>query len=267
MKNLEGKLAVITGASGGLGTGFAEALANRKCNLVLVARSQDKLTYLQQKLSQNTGVTVNVVPIDLAGKEAPLQLYRFVKERSVPVDFLVNNAGLGLVGPFLETGWEEDEAMLDLNVRALHHLTKFFLWDMVDQGYGRILNVASIAGFQPMPYFAAYAATKAHVLSLSEALNIELAKTNVRVSALCPGPARTAFWKKAGSRENRILDLMMMENRKVVEYGVELMLSDRASGIPGLFNKLMVFSNRLIPRRLSALISAMAMKESVKVTG
>lgn len=260
MKNLEGKLAVITGASSGLGAGFAEVLAQRKCNLVLVARSEGKLIDLQQELSQRTGATVYVIPVDLARREAPLLLYRFVKELGLPVDFLINNAGLGLVGPFLETGWEEDEALLDLNIRALHHLTKLFLWDMVEHGFGRILNVASVAGFQPMPYFTTYAATKSYVLSLSEALNRELAGTNVRVSALCPGPARTAFWKKAGSRENRILNLMMMEGPKVVEYGVELMLSGRSHGIPGWMNKLMVFSNRLMPRRLVTRLGAAAMR-------
>jgi uncharacterized protein len=261
MFNFEGKLAVITGASSGLGSGFAEALARGKCNLVLVARTKSKLIDLQKRLSQDTGAMIDIVPLDLTRPEAPLHLYRAVKEKGLSVDFLINNAGLGHVGPFMRASLEKDEAMIALNIRALHHLMKLFLRDMIAKDYGRILNVASTAGFQPMPFFSTYAATKSYVLNLSGALNQELSNTDVRVSALCPGPTRTGFWDAAESKGTWFTRLMMMESQKVVEYGIKLMLSDRSSGIPGFMNKLMVFGNRLITRSLAAKITATAMKE------
>ncbi|OGW50738.1 MAG: hypothetical protein A2078_00490 [Nitrospirae bacterium GWC2_57_9] len=260
MNALEGKRAVVTGASSGLGMGFAETLARSKCNLVLAARSEAKLLELQKRLSQGTGVVIDIVPLDLALPEAPSLLYRTVKEKGLPVDFLINNAGLGQVGPFMDTPLEKDEAMIALNIGALHHLMKLFLKDMVETGSGSVLNVASTAGFQPMPYFATYSATKSYVLNLSEALNRELAKTSVRVSALCPGPTRTAFWDAAESKGTWFTRLTMMESQKVVDYGIKLMLSGRSSGIPGISNKLMVFGNRFITRRLAARIGGAAMK-------
>ncbi len=164
-------------------------------------------------------------------------------------------------GSSWDAPWEKDEAMIALNIRAMLHLMKLFLKDMLKKDFGRILNVASSAGFQPIPYFASYAATKSYVLNLSEAVNRELSKTNVRVSALCPGPSRTAFWDAAESKGTWFTNLVMMESQKVVEYGVNLMLSGRPSGIPGLRNKLMVFGSRFITRRFMAKITAMAMKE------
>jgi len=261
MGNLENKLAVITGATSGLGMGFAEALAKRGCNLVLVARTDSKLIDLQKRLSRDTGVAIDIIPLDLALREAPQQLYRTVKEKGLSVDFLINNAGLGHVGPFIDAPLEKDETMIALNISALHHLMKLFLKDMIKKDYGRVLNVASTAGFQPMPFFATYAATKSYVLNLSEALARELSKTNVRVSALCPGPTRTAFWDAAESNGTWFTRLTMMESQVVVEYGIKIMISGRPSGIPGLMNKLMVFSDRFFTRRFMAKITATAMKE------
>lgn len=261
MNHFKGKRAVITGASSGLGRGFAEALAERKCNLVLVARTEEKLVVLQKRLSQDTGVVLDIVPLDLALPEAPSRLYRIVKEKKLSVDFLINNAGLGYVGPFMDAPWEKDETMIALNIRALHHLMKLFLQDMIKKDYGRVLNISSSAAFQPMPFFATYAATKSYVLNLSEALNRELSKTNVRVSALCPGPTRTAFWDAAESKGTWFTKLTMMESQLVVEYGIGLLLSGRPGGIPGLINKLMVFSSRFVTRRLMTRITATAMNE------
>ncbi len=260
MKSLEGKRALITGASSGLGAGFAETLAQKKCNLVLVARSESKLLELQKHLSRDTGVAIEIVPLDLALPEAPSRLYRMVKEKGLSVDYLINNAGLGHVGPFMDAPLQKDEAMIALNIHALHLLMKFFVKDMAEKGYGRVLNVASTAGFQPMPFFATYASTKSYVLNLSEALNRELSKTNVRVSALCPGPTRTAFWDAAESKGTWFTRLTMMESQEVVEYGIKLMLSGQSSGIPGFMNKIMVFGNRFITRRLAAKVGAAAMK-------
>lgn len=260
MYNFEGKLAVITGASSGLGMGFTETLAKRGCDLVLAARTESKLLELKKRLSQDTGAAAEIIALDLARPDAPLRLYQAVKETGRSVDFLINNAGLGHVGPFMGTPAEKDETMIALNISALHHLMKLFLKDMIARDYGRILNVASTAGFQPMPFFATYAATKSYVLNLSEAVNRELTRSNVRVSALCPGPTRTSFWEAAESKGTWFTDLVMMKSQKVVEYGIKQMLSGRPSGIPGLANKLMVFGNRFVTRSLAAKITATAMK-------
>jgi len=258
---VSGKLAVVTGASSGLGADIATVLAERGCNLVLVARSQDKLQSLRARLHRDCGVTVEIVPLDLSQADAPARLHGMVTARGFNVDFLVNNAGLGAVGPFSAMNWERDEQMMNVNIRALHQLTRLFLADMLASGQGRILNVASVAGFQAIPYFSTYAATKAYVLSLSEALHAELAGTDVKVSALCPGATRTAFWDVAGGGSNRVLNFRMMDCRAVAEYGVALMLSGRPVGVPGLMNKLMILLRRFVPRSWAAAVTAAVMKE------
>jgi uncharacterized protein len=261
MKTLKGKFAVVTGASTGIGADCAEILAEHGCGLLLVARTESKLKELQQRLVDRPGLRVEILALDLAQAESPERLFQTVQQMGLGVDFLINNAGLGRLGEFAKATWSTDEAMIDLNIRALHHLTRLFLPHMLDRGGGRILNVASMVGFLPMPYFATYAATKAYVLNFSEALNVELANTNVRVSALCPGTTRTPFWKTAGSTGNWIRDRAAMESRQVAEYGIRLMLTGRASGVPGFMNKMLVFAMRLLPRRVSARLGALVLRE------
>ena len=260
MNSVSGKLAVVTGASSGLGADIAAVLAERGCNLVLAARREDKLHNLKERLSRSSGVSIDVVSLDLSQADAPARLHGIVNDRGIKVDFLVNNAGLGAIGSFSSMTWERDEQMINVNIRALHHLTRLFLADMLANGHGRILNLASVAGFQAIPYFSTYAATKAYVLSLSEALNAELAGTDVKVIALCPGATRTAFWDVAGGGNNCVLNLRMMDSRAVAEYGVRLMLAGRPVGVPGLMNKLMILVRRLVPRRWSAAVAAAVMK-------
>ena len=260
MNSVSGKLAVVTGASSGLGADIAAVLAERGCNLVLAARREDKLHNLKERLSRSSGVSIDVVSLDLSQADAPARLHGIVNDRGIKVDFLVNNAGLGAIGSFSSMTWERDEQMINVNIRALHHLTRLFLADILANGHGRILNLASVAGFQAIPYFSTYAATKAYVLSLSEALNAELAGTDVKVIALCPGATRTAFWDVAGGGNNCVLNLRMMDSRAVAEYGVRLMLAGRPVGVPGLMNKLMILVRRLVPRRWSAAVAAAVMK-------
>jgi short-subunit dehydrogenase len=260
MRDLENKFAIVTGASTGIGADFAELLAARGCGLLLVARTESKLRDLQQRLSQSTGM-IQILALDVGLPGSPQRVFQEIERQNLKVDFLVNNAGFGSVGDFAEVPWETDEALINLNVRALHHLTKLFVKHMADRGGGHILNVASMVGFQPAPHFAAYAATKAYVLSLSVALNVELAGTNVRVSALCPGTTRTPFWQAAGSRGNRIREFSMMDSRKVADCGLRLMLSGNAIGIPGLMNNLMIFVSRFVPRVMAARVSGFFMKE------
>ncbi len=258
---LDGRWALVTGASGGIGADLAAVLAEKKCNLVLAARSESKLQEVGRDLTAKHGVEVRVVPKDLSLQEGPKELHEYVTGEGLTVDFLLNNAGLGSVGPTLDTPWERHEAMIVLNVRALLHLSWLFLPQMISRDSGRILNMASLAAFQPMPGFASYAATKSFVLHLTEALSVELAGTNVRVSALCPGFTRTDFWETAGSQGNWFRKQLTVDSRGVAEYGVRLMLAGRPVGIPGLINKFVAFSNRLGPRRLSARIAQLLMKE------
>jgi len=261
MKDLAGKFAIVTGASTGIGADFAELLAARGCRLLLVARTEAKLRELQERLSESARVEVQFLALDLGLPESPMKVLEAIQRQNLAVDFLINNAGFGAVGDFTGVPWETDEAVINLNLRALHHLTKLFVKHMRERAGGHILNVASVVSFQPAPHFATYAATKAYVLSLSAALNVELAGTNVRVSALCPGATRTPFWQVAGSRINWMRDFSMMESHTVAEYGIRLMLSGRPIGIPGLMNKIMIFSSRLLPRSVATRISGFLMKE------
>lgn len=261
MKKLNGKFAVITGASTGIGADCAEVLAENGCHLLLVARTESKLQQLADRLAQRCAVEVQILPLDLAQPGSPAKVLQYVQQHGRPVDYLINNAGIGTLGDFVEASWEIDVAMIDLNVRALHHLTRLFVPLMVERGGGCILNVASMLSFLPMPHFATYAATKAYVLSLSEALHLELKSTNVRVCALCPGTTRTPFWKAAGSKGSWMRDRAAMESRQVAEYGVRLMVAGRASGVPGLMSKLVMLLIRLLPRQVSARVGALMLKE------
>jgi short-subunit dehydrogenase len=246
-KDLTGKWAVVTGASSGLGVDFSEILAGRGCSLIAVARRRDRLEQLRARL-ESQGVTVHVLPLDLSEREAPAQLFNFTQEKGIAVDFLINNAGFGKVGPFLDSSWEYDEALLHVNVRAVHHLTKLFATAMVARGSGRILNVASAAGFRPMANFAAYAASKAYVLHLSEALSVELEGTGVRVSTLCPGPTTTEFFD--ATKDSEPLSRMgMMESGPVAREGIELMLRGDPVRVVGALNRAMIRVGLFLPRR------------------
>lgn len=246
-RDLLGKWAVVTGASSGLGADFADILAGRGCSLVLVARREERLLSLKSRL-ERADVKVLVLPLDLSQSDAPARLYAFTKDRNLTIDFLINNAGFGKTGPFIAGTWEYDERMLNLNVRAVHHLTKLFVTEMVARGEGRILNVASVAGFRPLGNFAAYAATKAYVLHLSEAIHAELAamRVDVQVSALCPGLTRTEFFD--AGKATRFMKWSMMDSLPVARAGIDLMLHGGAYVVPGWLNRFIIFLGRVLPR-------------------
>ena len=197
------KTALITGASGGIGAAFAEALAAAGCDLVLVARSADKLHALAQQLSQRHGRRVEVVVADLAKASPGARLKKTVDTLGLPVDLLVNNAGFGTTGPFetLDPGREQEE--IRLNTGAVVDLSRAFLPAMLAAGSGAIINVASMAAFQPLPYMAVYGATKAFVWSFSDALWGECRGRGVHVMAVCPGPVDTAFFEATGDAHLR----------------------------------------------------------------
>lgn len=240
---MERPVTLVTGASAGLGAEFARQCARRGDELVLTARRTERLEALAREL----GGTVHVVTADLAEPDAPEALLARVRALGLTVSTLVNNAGFGLTGRFAELPLDRQRAMIDLNVSALVRLTHLALPPMLARRDGAILNVASTAAFQPGPHFGIYFATKAFVLSFTEALHQELKGSGVRVTALCPGPTRTEFGAVAGVT-SASFDRFAADAPAVVRAGLSGLRRDRAVVVPGLVNKLSAQSSRVIPR-------------------
>src|SRR5450432_952809 len=193
MKQNRTATALITGASGGIGYELAKLFAQDHYNLVLVARSGGKLVQLADDLQREFGISVKTIALDLAAIPAPQFLFDQLQREGIPIDILVNNAAYGKFGDFSDVKLYESLGQIQLNITALTHLTKLFLGPMIEHGSGKIMNVASIAGFQPGPLMAVYYATKAYVISFSEGLANELAGSGVTVTCLCPGTTDTGF--------------------------------------------------------------------------
>jgi short-subunit dehydrogenase len=242
-------LALVTGASGGIGAEIARVLAGNGHDLVLVARSGARLAAFAEELSGAHGIRARALAADLAQGEEPERLARSIASEGSDVDVLVNNAGFGLHGPFVRTDGARELEMIQLNVVALTRLTKLLLPGMVARGRGRVLNVASTAAFAPGPFMAVYYATKAYVVSLSEALAEEVRGTGVTVTALCPGATRTAFAGTAGMEDSALFRQgVVMDAPTVARAGVAGMMAGRALVVPGLANKALVASLRVTPR-------------------
>jgi short-subunit dehydrogenase len=254
-------LALVTGASGGIGEELARILARHGYDLVLVARSADKLAALAERLELDHGIQVRAIAKDLARPDAAAEIHEWLAAEGLTVDVLVNNAGMGLLGKFAEIGIEGDVEMLRLNVEAPTLLTRLLLPSMLERGSGRILNLASTAGFQPGPLMAVYYATKAYVLSFSEALANELAGTGVTVTALAPGPTETGFSSRAGSEQSRLFQGATMDARTVAEAGYAALMAGKPVVVPGFRNRILAFGVRLAPRRVVTQI-ARRMNES-----
>ena len=234
---------LVTGASAGLGAEFARQCAARGDELVLVARRRDRLDALAAEIGGKT----HVFPLDLATPDAGLSLIQAVEAEGLVVDTLINNAGFGLAGRFVDQPLARLTEMIDLNVRALAELTHLALPGMRARGHGAICNVASTAAFQAGPNMAVYYATKAFVLSFTEALHHELRDTPIRVSALCPGPTDTEFAEVADSH-SPTLKRMSGPAAAVVAAGLKGLDANKAIVIPGLPNKLTAQVNRILPR-------------------
>ena len=245
-----GKRALITGASSGLGVEFAELLAAQKVNLVLAARRREPMEKLAAELRRKHGVDIVIEPIDLAAPGAAARLKSSLDERSIQIDILVNNAGYGLHGAFLETPIERTTDMIQLNITAVTELSFAFGSVIAARGSGQILLVASLLGLQPVPSFAAYAATKSYVLAFGEALHDELRPKGVVVTSLCPGHTETGFDTAAGAPVSLMLRLLTMKPRPVAESGLRALSRGKASVVAGLMNKVVAFSNRLTPRSM-----------------
>jgi len=241
--------ALITGASSGIGAAFAQALAARGVSVILTARSTEKLQSLAQSLTTQFGIQAIALPLDLSEPGAADQLAAQVKALGQPIDWLINNAGFGDFGEFATRDLAKQRAMLNLNVVALTELTHHFLQPMLDRGQGQIINVASTAAFQPIPYLSLYAATKAFVLSFSEGLWVECQGRGVRVMALCPGPTATNFAAAAEFPGS----LKMPNDIATPEAVVQEALQAIAQGKPncvtgGLANQILVNAGRFMPR-------------------
>lgn len=242
---------LITGASSGIGYEFAKVFAERGHHLILVARSQDILAKLAEELHKAFKVTVQVIAADLSRDEECLKVYRTCQENGWSVENLVNNAGLGDNEAFAESDWKKQDQQIRLNIQALVRLTHLFLPEIVNQRRGGVLNVASTAAFQAGPFMSVYYATKAFVLSFSEALSEELRGTGVTVTALCPGPTESKFQKVAGMDNAKIFELLRIPtSRAVAEYGYKSFRLGKRVAIHGLMNKLGVQLLRISPRFL-----------------
>ena len=246
------KTALITGASSGFGEQFAKLCAKDGANLVLVARSTDKLNTLKAEIEQQYGVAVTVITKDLSQPSSADEIFAFTQVQNIKVDILINNAGFGILGKFAPSSLEKQQQLINLNILTLTKLTHLYLPHMTSQRYGRILNVASIAAFAPGPLMATYYASKAFVLSLSDALATELKGSGVTVTALCPGPVNTGFADAAGFKNNVMFS--GKDNGKaaqVCRYGYNAMHKGKAVALPDIACKMGAFGVRLAPRELA----------------
>jgi short-subunit dehydrogenase len=248
--------ALITGASGGIGYELAKLFAKDHYNLVLVARSAPKLTQFVDELRRQFGVSAKAIPLDLTAASAPQFLFDQLKREGIAVDILVNNAGYGVLGEFAKVPLEESLGQIQLNLTALTHLTKLFIGTMIERRSGKILNVASTAGFQPGPLMAIYYATKAYVISFSEALANELSGSGVTVTCLCPGATDTGFQGRAGVADTKLFKTIRpMDAKTVARDGYRGLIAGKTLVISGFRNWLLAESVRFSPRKLVTAIS------------
>lgn len=246
---------LITGASGGIGYELAKLFARDRHNLVLVARSADKLSQVAAELQQR-GVSVKTFALDLGQPPAAKFLFDRLKQEGTAVDILVNNAGFGTYGEFAEMSLEEILGQISLNITALTELTRLFLPPMIARHGGRIMNVASTAGFQAGPLMAVYYATKAYVISFSEAIANELQDSRVTVTCFCPGATHTGFASRAGTEKARLFKQFGgMSAEKVALDGYRALMKGRTLAISGAHNWLVAESTRFAPRKMVTAVS------------
>lgn len=245
------KTALITGASNGIGLELAKIHASKGGNLVLVARNKSKLDELKTELENQFKILVYTVGKDLSIKNAAQEVYDETSKQKIQVDYLINNAGFGDFGMFVATDWNKELQMINLNITTLTQFTKLYLQDMVERKSGRIMNVASTAAFQSGPTMAVYYATKAYVLSFSEAVDNEVSDKGVTVTSLCPGATESGFQAAAAMEESALIKgKKLPTSREVAEYGYKAMLSGKTVAIHGLMNYIMANSVRFTPRAI-----------------
>ena len=245
---------LITGASSGIGYEMAKQLASKNFNLLLVARSEDKLLKFQQELKNKYSIEVEYLLFDLSEPNAALDLYNQVQEKKYLVTGLINNAGFGDYGNFVEMPLKKDEEMIAVNITALVGLTKLFGADMVKAGKGKIMNVASLLSFLPFPYYSMYSATKCFVLAFTETVAAEMQGTGVTVTALCPGTVETPFHTKEMRKTNAMNANKPMQVEVVAKAGIELFINGKGKKIVGFMNWFLSNLPRVTPDNLMMMI-------------
>jgi short-subunit dehydrogenase len=244
--------ALITGASAGIGQELARCFAKDGKNVVLVARRLQRLKKLAKELEKEYGIKAVAVAEDLSKADSAEILYKKIEKKKIQVDYLVNNAGFGSYGEFKKTDNQRTEDMINLNMLTLTKLTRLFLPHMIKRKNGGIMNVGSTGSFAPCPMMQVYCATKAYVLSFTEALSIECEGTGVKVSCLCPGATKTEFQEVAGLGDLRLTAKFMKSSKEVAKQGYEALMKNKTVCIPGVVNKLLMLSIRLTPRKIVA---------------
>lgn len=257
------KTALITGASSGIGLELSKIAASKGIDLVLVARDKPRLDKLKIALEKHCGVSVYVIGKDLSQPNAAQDVYNETKQQNIQIDYLINNAGFGDFGMFYETDLHKELQMINLNIATLTQFTKLYLIDMVKRKNGRIMNLASTAAFQPGPGMAVYYATKAYVLSFSEAIGNEVFDKGITVTALCPGMTQSGFQAAAHLEESKLVKgRKLPTSKEVAMYGFDAMMKGKSVAIHGFVNGLMANAIRFIPR---ALVVKLARKIQEKV--
>lgn len=257
------KTALVSGASSGFGLEFVKLFAQDGYNLILVARHANDLQSVAAEVQKKYhDCQVTVIPKDLSLSGSAQELYNEVKNKNLTVDVLINDAGFGEHGLFMDTDLEKELKMIQLNVTSLVHLTKLFMQEMVQRNDGKILQLASIASFMPIPKMAVYAATKAFVLSFTEALQYELKDTNVTMTALCPGASDTDFFDRANAEDIRMVqDTGLSDPAKVAKDGYEALMKGEKRIVSGAKNKLQAFMSNFVPDKILAAGMAKMMEE------
>jgi uncharacterized protein len=243
--------ALITGASNGIGLELAKVHASNGDDLVLVARNKSKLDELKTELESNYKVSVYTIGKDLSTNNSAQEVYDETTKQNIQIDYLINNAGFGDFGMFAETDWNKELQMINLNITTLTHFTKLYLQDMVKRRNGKIMNVASTAAFQSGPTMAVYYASKAFVLSFSEAVDNEVSDKGVTITALCPGATKSGFQAAAAMEESALVKgKKLPTSKEVAEYGYKAMMKGKTVAIHGMMNWIMANSVRFTPRSL-----------------
>lgn len=248
MKNL--RYTLITGASMGIGYELAKLFAKDKRNLILISRNILKLQDVKNELSK-FNVDIKILALDLKNSEDIQDLFNYIEANKLNINILVNNAGIGTFGDFNNIEWKSEEALIDINIKALTKLTKYFLPKVVKEKEGGILNVASTAAFCSGPRMATYYASKAYVLNLTEAIYEEYKETGIKISCLCPGPVKTSFQDKAGIKKSKSAKKYLMDAEEVAKICYKDFYKRKVIIIPGFKNKLLVMGNKLLPRSIS----------------
>jgi len=255
------KYALVTGSTSGIGRAFAEKLASKQHNLILVSRDARKLNNQQVMLAQQHGIAAHTIAADLSKPGAAEKVHAEVTQRGLEVEILVSNAGFNECGPFLDNNIANEVSMIQLHATCTTELMKFFLPKMVERGYGRVVNLGSTGSYMACPNDAVYAATKAYILRMSKAIHAELKGTGVTVTTLCPGATKTAFASRAGMEGTLMFKYFLLKPETVAAAGYRAMRKGRVTVIPGTYSKLLVLASKIMP---SAILNPLTQKMLAK---